>query len=162
LRVQSEQLPTESQVFEDEVLAGAKRADDSPEEMPERHPQPAQKDARSQYVVLRTHLRKCVPGPIDFFEDPSRNTEQYAWQKTVRKVNRRDKSFQKQKNGQDQRGGNEKHRIPTYGNQCSKHLGEQGRDRKRQNSGDFRQGLLTDEVRCARKLTQSTRVQDGA
>src|SRR5215471_8666940 len=37
LRVQSEQLPTESQVFEDEILAGAKRADDPPEEMPERH-----------------------------------------------------------------------------------------------------------------------------
>jgi len=35
--VQSEQLPTESQVFEDEVLAGAKRLDDPPEEMPERH-----------------------------------------------------------------------------------------------------------------------------
>jgi len=35
--VQSEQLPTESQVFEDEVLAGAKRAEDPPEEMPERH-----------------------------------------------------------------------------------------------------------------------------
>jgi hypothetical protein len=35
--VQSEQLPTESQVFEDEVLAGAKRAGDPPEEMPERH-----------------------------------------------------------------------------------------------------------------------------
>jgi hypothetical protein len=33
LRVQSEQLPTD----EDEVLAGAKRADDSPEKMPERH-----------------------------------------------------------------------------------------------------------------------------
>jgi len=37
LRVQSEQLLAESQVFEDEVLAGAKRADDPPEEMPERH-----------------------------------------------------------------------------------------------------------------------------
>jgi len=36
LRVQSEQLPTESQVFEGEVLAGAQRADDPPEEMPER------------------------------------------------------------------------------------------------------------------------------
>jgi hypothetical protein len=35
--MQSEQLPTESQVFEDEVLAGAKRADDPSEEMPERH-----------------------------------------------------------------------------------------------------------------------------
>ena len=35
--MQSEQLPTESQVFEDEVLAGAQRADDPPEEMPERH-----------------------------------------------------------------------------------------------------------------------------
>ena len=35
--MQSEQLPTESQVFEDEVLAGAKRADDPPEEMPEGH-----------------------------------------------------------------------------------------------------------------------------
>jgi len=35
--VQSEQLPTESQVFEDEVLAEVKRADDPPEEMPERH-----------------------------------------------------------------------------------------------------------------------------
>ena len=35
--MQSEQLPTERQVFEDEVLAGAKRADDPPEEMPERH-----------------------------------------------------------------------------------------------------------------------------
>ena len=37
LRVQSGQLPTESQAFKDEVLAGAKRADDPPEEMPERH-----------------------------------------------------------------------------------------------------------------------------
>src|SRR5215831_11259497 len=37
LRVQGEQLPTESQVFEDEVLAGAKRADDPPEEIPEGH-----------------------------------------------------------------------------------------------------------------------------
>src|SRR5215472_12010213 len=37
LRVQSEQLPPESQVFEDEVPAGAKRADDPPEEMPEPH-----------------------------------------------------------------------------------------------------------------------------
>jgi hypothetical protein len=37
LRVQSEQLLAESQVFEDEVLAGAKRADDPPEKMPERH-----------------------------------------------------------------------------------------------------------------------------
>src|SRR6516225_3512580 len=37
LRVQSEQLPTKSQVFEGEVLARAKRADDPPEEMPERH-----------------------------------------------------------------------------------------------------------------------------
>jgi len=37
LRVRSEQLPTESQVFEGEVLARAKRADDPPEEMPERH-----------------------------------------------------------------------------------------------------------------------------
>jgi len=35
--VQSKQLPTESQVFEDEVLAGAKRADDPPEEIPEGH-----------------------------------------------------------------------------------------------------------------------------
>jgi len=35
--VQREQLPTESQVFEDEVLAGAKRADDPPEEIPEQH-----------------------------------------------------------------------------------------------------------------------------
>ena len=35
--MQSEQLPTESQVFEDEVLAGAERADDPPEEMPEQH-----------------------------------------------------------------------------------------------------------------------------
>ena len=30
-------MPTESQVFEDEVLAGAKRADNPPEEMPERN-----------------------------------------------------------------------------------------------------------------------------
>jgi hypothetical protein len=35
--VQSEQLLAESQVFKDEVLAGAKRADDPREEMPERH-----------------------------------------------------------------------------------------------------------------------------
>jgi len=35
--VQSEQLPTESQVFDDEVLSRARRADDPPEEMPERH-----------------------------------------------------------------------------------------------------------------------------
>jgi hypothetical protein len=37
LRVQSEQLPTESQVFKHEVLAGTKSADDPPEEMPELH-----------------------------------------------------------------------------------------------------------------------------
>ena len=37
LRGQNEHLPTESQVFEGEVLEGAKRADDPPEEMPERH-----------------------------------------------------------------------------------------------------------------------------
>jgi antitoxin VapB len=37
LRLQSEQLPTESQVFEEEALAGAKRADDPPEETPGRH-----------------------------------------------------------------------------------------------------------------------------
>jgi len=37
LPVQSEQLPTESRVFKDEILAGAKRADDPPEEMLERH-----------------------------------------------------------------------------------------------------------------------------
>src|SRR5215472_8244236 len=37
LRVQSHQLLMESQVFEDEVLAGAKRAVDPPEEMPEQH-----------------------------------------------------------------------------------------------------------------------------
>ena len=35
--MQSQQLPTESQVFQDEVLARAKRADDPPEEMPERY-----------------------------------------------------------------------------------------------------------------------------
>ena len=35
--MQSEQLPTEGQVFEDEILAGAKRADNPPEEMPERN-----------------------------------------------------------------------------------------------------------------------------
>ena len=33
MRLQSEQLPTESQVFEGEVLARAKRADDPPKEM---------------------------------------------------------------------------------------------------------------------------------
>ena len=37
LLVQSEQLLAESQVFEDEVLARAKRADDPPEEMSKRH-----------------------------------------------------------------------------------------------------------------------------
>ena len=35
--MQSEQLLAESQVFEDEVLAKAKRADDPPEEMSKRH-----------------------------------------------------------------------------------------------------------------------------
>ena len=35
--MQSEQLSTESQVFEDEVLAGAKKADDPPEEMSKPH-----------------------------------------------------------------------------------------------------------------------------
>ena len=35
--MQSEQLPMESQVLEDEVLAGAKRADNPPEEMPKRN-----------------------------------------------------------------------------------------------------------------------------
>src|SRR6516165_2238828 len=37
LRVQREQLLAESQVFEDEVLAKAKRADDPPKEMSKRH-----------------------------------------------------------------------------------------------------------------------------
>jgi hypothetical protein len=37
LRVQSQQLPTESRVFEDEVLPGPESADHPPEEMPERH-----------------------------------------------------------------------------------------------------------------------------
>jgi hypothetical protein len=37
LRVQSQQLPTESQVFENEVLPGTENADHPPEEMPERH-----------------------------------------------------------------------------------------------------------------------------
>ena len=36
LRVQSQQLLMKSQVFEDEVLAGAESADHPPEEMPER------------------------------------------------------------------------------------------------------------------------------
>jgi hypothetical protein len=37
LRVQSQQLPTESQVFEDEILAGTESADQPAEEIPERH-----------------------------------------------------------------------------------------------------------------------------
>src|SRR5438874_13226302 len=37
LRVQSQQLPTESQVFEDEVLSGTENADQPAEEMSERH-----------------------------------------------------------------------------------------------------------------------------
>ena len=37
LRVQSQQLPTESQVLEDEVLPGTENADQSAEEMSERH-----------------------------------------------------------------------------------------------------------------------------
>ena len=37
LRVQSQQLPTESQVLEDEVLPGMESADQPTEEMSERH-----------------------------------------------------------------------------------------------------------------------------
>ena len=37
LRVQSQQLLTQSQVFEDEVLPGTESADHPAEEMPERH-----------------------------------------------------------------------------------------------------------------------------
>jgi hypothetical protein len=37
LRVQSQQLPTESQVLEDEVLAGTENADQPTEEMSKRH-----------------------------------------------------------------------------------------------------------------------------
>jgi hypothetical protein len=37
LRVQSQQLPTESQVFEDEVRPATERTDQPAEEMPERH-----------------------------------------------------------------------------------------------------------------------------
>ena len=37
LRLQSQQLPTESQVFEDEVLPGTESADHPPKEVPERH-----------------------------------------------------------------------------------------------------------------------------
>jgi len=37
LRVQSQQLPTKSQVFEDEVLPGTERTDQPAEEMSERH-----------------------------------------------------------------------------------------------------------------------------
>ena len=35
--MQSQQLLTESQVFEDEILPGTESADHPPEEMPERH-----------------------------------------------------------------------------------------------------------------------------
>jgi hypothetical protein len=37
LRVQNQQLLTQSQVFEDEVLPGTESADHPPKEMPERH-----------------------------------------------------------------------------------------------------------------------------
>ena len=51
--MQSEQLPTESQVFEDEVLARAKRADDPPEEMPERH-------NHGKNTIATTRIQLCA------------------------------------------------------------------------------------------------------
>jgi hypothetical protein len=57
LCVQSEQLPTESQVFEDEVLAAAKRADDPPEEMPER-------DNHGKNIIGTIRIQLCAKSVI--------------------------------------------------------------------------------------------------
>ena len=58
--MQSEQLPTESQVFEDEILAGAKRADDPPEEMPERHNRDKNVIGTIEFNFLLALCRKLV------------------------------------------------------------------------------------------------------
>jgi len=75
LRVQSEQLPTESQVFKDEVLAGAKRADDPPEEMPERHNHGKNSigTIRIQLLCQSTHfvgVRRFGEAHLSFLEAP--------------------------------------------------------------------------------------------
>jgi hypothetical protein len=71
LRLQSEQLPTESQVFEDEVLAGAKRADDPPEEIPERHNHPRILSELSEFSFALSHsFCRCTTFWRDTGESP--------------------------------------------------------------------------------------------
>ena len=69
--MQSEQLPTESQVFEDEVVAGAKRADDPPEEMPERH-------NHSKNIIGTIRIQFCAKSFIlQMYDDLARHKRQW-------------------------------------------------------------------------------------
>src|SRR5215469_7710498 len=71
LCVQSEQLPTESQVFEDKVLAGAKRLDDPPEEMPERH-------NHGKNIIGTIRIQFCAKSFILQTYDVWRDTDGYT------------------------------------------------------------------------------------
>ena len=51
--MQSQQLPTESQIFEDEVLPGTEGADHPPEEMSERHDHTQNLVGKSQNLAFR-------------------------------------------------------------------------------------------------------------
>jgi hypothetical protein len=54
--VQSQQLLMKSQVFEDEVLAGAKSADHPPEEMSERQDHSRNIIGKSESITVPSHL----------------------------------------------------------------------------------------------------------
>jgi hypothetical protein len=66
--VQSQQLPTESQVLEDEVLPGTENADQATEEMSERHD-------HSRNYIGKVRIELCAKSFIlqvyDVFRDPS-------------------------------------------------------------------------------------------
>src|SRR5208283_1589669 len=59
LRVQSQQLLTQSQVFKDEVLPGTESADHQPEEMPERHD--TDKGSNLKSTLKRREARRFHP-----------------------------------------------------------------------------------------------------
>src|SRR5262249_23871953 len=86
LRVQSKQLPTESQVFEDEVLAGAKRADDPTEEIPEQRDhgknitRTSPIEPLAKLLILRLHnVLRMDNRDADWQLDPTESSRRF-WQ----------------------------------------------------------------------------------
>ena len=93
LRVQSQQLPTESQVFEDEVRPATERTDQPAEEMPERHDHGKNFSGKDRiklcakslisqvYDLLARHKRQPFYFPVLRFsgnQDPCRSGESFS------------------------------------------------------------------------------------